>query len=160
MLAELRSLAELPAPERASAVRALVEAALDGRAKMWVLMRALDLRRRNSELFARGDYVPVRASGARERNLLAYCRRSGESGVLVAAGRMFASLGVEPGTPPLGEAWKDTRLEAEMLPAGARLTDWLTGARLDARQGSIDLTQAFHHLPVAILHYDMRSQEG
>jgi (1->4)-alpha-D-glucan 1-alpha-D-glucosylmutase len=154
MLAELRGLAAHAGADAGETARTLLEAACDGRAKMWVVMRALDLRRRLPELFTRGDYVPAKIGGARERHALAYARRHGDCGFLVVAGRMFASLGKDAGTAPLGAAvWSDTWVETSALPAGAELTDCITGARLRASDGRLDLARGFGYFPGAILCY-------
>jgi (1->4)-alpha-D-glucan 1-alpha-D-glucosylmutase len=152
MLAGLRELEGRG--DAGAAARALLETACDGRAKLWVVMRVLDLRRRLPDLFTYGDYVPARIVGARERHAVAYVRRHGEGGFLVVAGRMFASFGREPGTAPVGaEVWADTWVETSALPAGVELTDALTGARLAPAEGRLDLARAFRYFPGAILHY-------
>jgi (1->4)-alpha-D-glucan 1-alpha-D-glucosylmutase len=154
MLAELRELAARAGPDAGGTARALLDAACDGRAKLWVVMRALDLRRRVPELFARGDYVPVKIGGARERHAVAYARRHGDCGFLAVAGRMFASFGADAGAAPVGaEVWSDTWVETSALPAGAELTDCITGARLRAADGRLDLARVFGYFPGAILHY-------
>ncbi len=154
MLSELKGLSDAAGDGLGEAVRALVEGACDGRAKMWVVLRALGLRRSAPKLFARGDYLPVKVSGSRERHTLAYARRHGDGGILVVAARMFASLGAGVGSAPVGaRLWQGTSADAGMLPAGAVLTDILTGARLVLVNGRLDLGQAFHYFPGTILHY-------
>jgi (1->4)-alpha-D-glucan 1-alpha-D-glucosylmutase len=159
MLAELRATAAAAGTNTGDAARALLDSAWDGRAKMWVVLRALDLRRRTPELFERGDYVPAKVAGAREQHALAYARRHGESGLLVVAARMFASLSGDVGSAPLGaETWLDTSVDTTALPAGAMLTDVLTGARVRANGGRLDLARVFRYFPGAILHYDMQAR--
>ena len=47
----------------------------DGRIELFVISRALGIRRNYPELFARGDYVPAQVRGARKRNVIAFGRR-------------------------------------------------------------------------------------
>jgi hypothetical protein len=44
-----------------------------------------------------------------------------------------------------------------MLPAGAMLTDLLTGARFESVDRRLDLGRIFHYFPGTILHYDMHA---
>jgi hypothetical protein len=63
------------------------------------------------------------------------------------------------GSAPLGaELWQDTKVDASMLPAGAELTDIITGARFQAVDGRLDLGRIFHYFPGTILHYDMQTR--
>ncbi|MPZ42716.1 MAG: malto-oligosyltrehalose synthase [Betaproteobacteria bacterium] len=159
MLAALQRMSARAGEKLGEAVRALVESAWDGRAKMWVVLRSLGLRRSSPELFSHGDYLPVKLTGAREQHALAYARRHGESGILVVCARMFASLGVDVGSAPVGAAlWQDTVVDASMLPAGAELTDLITGARFQATDGRLDLGRVFDYFPGAILHYDTQAR--
>ncbi|MCC6531713.1 MAG: malto-oligosyltrehalose synthase [Burkholderiales bacterium] len=154
VLASLRALEQQPPEQLGESVQQLVQAAWDGRCKLWIVLRALGLRQRHPEIFERGDYVAVKASGARERHVLAYARRLDGSVLLVATGRLFASLGLDLGIAPTGaEVWQDTVLDAGMLPQNAVLVDILTGARHRVANARLPLARLFDRFPGAILHY-------
>lgn len=109
-LAALRSLARTSTERLPALVTSLASNHLDGRAKTWIVLRVLDLRRRDPDLFAYGDYVPVKVTGKREKQVVAYVRRYRNRGLVVASGRLYASLGLEADTPPLGtNVWDDTQ---------------------------------------------------
>jgi (1->4)-alpha-D-glucan 1-alpha-D-glucosylmutase len=134
-------------------VRALLDVLQDGRAKLWVIWRTLALRRDRPGLFAEGDYYPVAAAGARARHLVAYARRWGPSGIVTVAGRLFASLGLSAGTPPLGAAaWGDTAIDLSWLPAGVELRNALTGEAHVAGD-ALPLARVFANFPGAALVY-------
>ena len=146
----LASLAALPGATRAARVRELFGGPHDGRAKLWVLWRALALRREQPALFEHGDYLPVAASGAKAAHAVAYARRHGGSTLLVVAGRLFASLGAGVGALPLGEeCWADTALATEFLPRGAPLHNVLTGETLEASD-TLALGVALANFPGAL----------
>ena len=147
----LDALAELDAsPDRAKAARSLAASALDGRAKMWLIWRALELRRAQAELFELGSYVPLHASGARADHIVAFMRRHGRSSAVAIAGRLWAKLGFEPGVVPLGEqTWGDTAIDAGAL-SGA-LTNILTGETVRAEGGRIRVADALASFPGALL---------
>jgi (1->4)-alpha-D-glucan 1-alpha-D-glucosylmutase len=136
-------------------VQALCAQPHDGRAKLWVTWRALALRRERPELFAHGNYHAITVAGARARHAVAYARRLGDGGVVVVAGRLFASLGLDAGTLPVGPAaWGDTTADVSFLPEGARLTNWLTGEIVGCRDGRLPLARALDAFPGALLAYE------
>jgi len=153
LLASVRALASQPPDTQADALLELLVHQDDGRAKLWIVTRALELRRRDPDLFTYGDYVAVKSSGLRAKNVVAYARRHQGRCVLVVAGRMFASLGLEPGTAPIGmSVWQDTSLDTSALPASVVLTDALTGARIQPVDTKLDLARAFQYFPGGIFY--------
>jgi (1->4)-alpha-D-glucan 1-alpha-D-glucosylmutase len=158
MLAELEAIAATNEDSRAARVRALLATPHDGRLKMWITSRALALRRESPGLFSRGEYVPITLAGERERHAVAYARRQGNSGIIAVAGRLFLSLGLEPGVAPIGEdVWGDTRLGLglDFAAPTTRLYDALTGAMHESGTGGVALARVFADLPVALLRYEV-----
>jgi (1->4)-alpha-D-glucan 1-alpha-D-glucosylmutase len=154
LLAELESLAAEPDASRGLRIRALLDRPQDGRAKLWTIMRSLGLRREREDLFRSGDYAPVTVAGPRANHIVAFARRGRKEGLIAAAGRLFASLGIDPGAPPLGEAvWADTMLEVPFIPDATTLVDVLSGAALNPSDGKLLVSQLFASLPVALLYY-------
>ncbi len=154
VLRGLEVLAAASGESRTAGLRDLLAAPYDGRLKMWVIWRALGLRRERPELFARGDYAPIVVRGGRARQVVAYARRLDNAGVVVASGRLFASIGIEPGVSPLGErAWGDATLELPFIAPGTRLLDELSGEATVAAAPGIALADAFARLPFALYSY-------
>ena len=153
-LCALEMLVTAPVQERVMPLRAMLEAAHDGRLKLWVIWRALQWRRAHPALFARGSYTAAAVTGERSRHVVAFGRRAGNAGLVAACGRLFASLGLEPGTIPAGEAvWRDTVIGLPFVPAGTRLTNVLTGEAIDAPRGGLPVAAAFATLPFALFGY-------
>jgi len=153
-LASLETLASRPADTVAAGVRELFDRPYDGRAKMWVTFRSLRLRKDRRDLFAEGDYQPIKSRGPQADNVVAFARRHRRQGVIAVAPRLVASLGVAPGVLPLGNAtWTDSELEFEGIPRGTTLTDVLTGTSLTIDSGRVSLARIFSHFPGALLHY-------
>ncbi len=158
-LASLQSLATNAGDELPACVQGLLDTLHDGRAKLWVTWRILELRRRRPGLFERGDYQKVATAGTRARHVVAYARRLGSSGIVAVAGRLFATLGLDPGLPPVGEAgWGDTTLDLAFVPAGSVLENVLTGETQVASGGAMPLAQAFAHFPGAVFAYDAKGR--
>jgi len=136
----------------AAAVREIFAALPDGRAKLFVTWRLLQLRREREELFLRGSYIAVRSLGARARNVVAFARRHARQVAITVAPRLLASCGIEPGTLPCGDAvWTDTRIELPFVDEGAELTDAISGATLTVRNGGLALGEILATSPVAVL---------
>jgi (1->4)-alpha-D-glucan 1-alpha-D-glucosylmutase len=155
MLAQMEVLASGAEESLSARVHALLAAPHDGRLKMWVTWRALVLRRERPELFARGEYVPIIVGGERARHTVSYARRQRSSGIVAVAGRLFASLGLEQGVAPVGEAvWGDATLGLDFLPPATQLYDVLTGATHQVGADGIALARVFAAIPVALLRYE------
>ncbi|HET9047227.1 MAG TPA: malto-oligosyltrehalose synthase, partial [Casimicrobiaceae bacterium] len=154
-LAELEALSQATPDVRASAFAAWFANLDDGRAKLWVTYRLLQFRALHREMLAGRDYLPVTVTGAHADHVVAFARRGARQGAIAVAGRLFASLGALPGTLPLGEeVWGDTALDLQFVPAGAALTNVLTGDVLEPHDGHLSLARAFGVFPGAVLHYE------
>jgi len=148
----LDDLRGLDPADLARVAQALLSAPQDGRAKLLVTWRLLELRRRRLELLRDGDYRGLAASGARAAHVLAFARSHGRHVLVTIAGRLFAQLLREPGRLPLGEdAWGDTAVEVPELAAGATLLNAITGERVQLRDGRIRLAEAFATFPAGAL---------
>ncbi|MEO8716806.1 MAG: malto-oligosyltrehalose synthase, partial [Burkholderiales bacterium] len=129
--------------------RPLLDTLQDGRAKLWITWRLLQLRQRLPELFRDGGYLPLAATGARADHVVAFARTHASGTLVAVAGRLYAKMLGTKGTLPLGDAWGDT---AVVLPAGiGALENVLTGERFEAAGGSLPLAQACARFPVAAL---------
>ncbi len=136
-------------------VRELLDTPYDGRAKLWVTWRALQLRAQRHEVFGAGDYHAIAAAGARAQHVVAFARRRANAGSITIAGRLFASFGFDPKVPPLGEtAWGDTAIDLSFIPDGTPLHNVLTGETLVVAGGALPLAQVFAHFPGALLAYE------
>jgi len=150
LLEEVRDMAQRPG--FAPAAHALAEHPYDGRAKLLVAWRLLDLRRELPALFADGSYEALETVGARAAHVLAFARRHEEGTLVVIAGRLFARLMGDPGALPVGaQVWHDTHVERSGLAEGTRLENLLTGETVRVRDGRIELAHAFASFPGAAL---------
>jgi (1->4)-alpha-D-glucan 1-alpha-D-glucosylmutase len=156
LLAELRREAEKDA---ASLAQTLLAAPADGRIKLFVTHRALELRRARADVFEAGAYSPLSVLGSRRRHVIAFARGEGSRSVIAIAGRFFSELTAD-GRPPLGRAaWEDTRVSLQGLWPGAHpipaFKDTLTGRVLEAAgEGgtpALELSRVLSHLPLALL---------
>ena len=128
----------------------------DGRLKLYVLSRALRFRRACRPLFSLGEYVGLEACGSPPGTVVACARRHGDDWAVCLVPRLGDHLR-PPGKPQSGGgSWGDLRVT---LPDGApsTWTDVLSGRRLRACGGMLQVSEAFDSLPVALLTGDRPS---
>jgi (1->4)-alpha-D-glucan 1-alpha-D-glucosylmutase len=124
----------------------------DGRVKLFLSNKALEFRRRHADLFLKGDYVPLYASGRMRQHVCAFMRTYKKESVLVAVPRFTTAI-TDPGQFPVGsKIWRKSGLD---LPAGAP-RQWkqiLTGERTKCGTGSrvLLLSNIFSQFPAALL---------
>ncbi|MGH9355506.1 MAG: malto-oligosyltrehalose synthase, partial [Terriglobia bacterium] len=135
--------------------RRLVSEWKDGRIKMYVTRKSLEIRKSLFEVFAEGDYIPLLASGPKQDHVLSFARTHDGAWVVVAVPRLMARI-TPSDLPPAGaRAWG--RRSAIQLPGEAPLK-WrniFTGERLrGVRRGggcSLSLAKLFAFFPVSVL---------
>jgi (1->4)-alpha-D-glucan 1-alpha-D-glucosylmutase len=113
----------------------------DGRPKMFVTSRLLQLRRDNPGLFTAGEYVPLRAEGEHAANVFAFARRHEGKTAVVVIPRLASKLDAPA-------AWGDTVLS---LPPGSEaVRDVFTGSAT-ASGNRVRISDVLRDLPVAVL---------
>ncbi|NPV29398.1 MAG: malto-oligosyltrehalose synthase [Firmicutes bacterium] len=133
----------------------------DGRVKLFLTYKALHFRRAHRELFARGAYIPLDATGPLGAHVCAFLRRLENSWALVAVPRLLAKfLAGQPPAGPLAARFPPGADAPEgsalVLAAGApeRWRSIFTGAQVQARGASpalLPVADLFRDFPVALL---------
>ena len=147
--------------ESALLARMLADDVTDPRCKLLLHVRTLELRRRDPELFERGEYLRLKVTGRRAPHLCAFARRLEGRLAVVLAPRLYLKLmgtGSEAAESrqrqPLGaEVWADTAVQ---LPPGSAAP--LRGVLDDAEvpqtgigHAAISAAAALQSFPVALL---------
>ncbi len=118
----------------------------DGRAKMYVIRKGLEVRKKFPALFHGAKYTPLYADAGREENIIAFSLSDPGNAVVAVAPRLFARLVEADDLAPLGtKAWGEAR-----LPLDGRYLNVLTGERHEAR-GYVSVAQLLSTFPVALL---------
>ena len=135
-------------------VRSLLETMEDGRVKLYLTWRCLNVRRRLPALFQGGIYLPLRGTGARAEHVCAFARRSERQAAIVVAPRLFVRLMAEAALPLGAAVWQDTCVELPADLAGMHMTNALTGERCPLEQqggkARLPLAAALASFPVAL----------
>jgi (1->4)-alpha-D-glucan 1-alpha-D-glucosylmutase len=88
----------------------------DGRIKLFLTKHMLQLRRGHTDLFARGEYLPLQTSGLFAECCVSFIRRLNNNWIAIIAPRLSSRIGF----PPVGEAWQNTAIQ---LPEAFSLKD-------------------------------------
>jgi (1->4)-alpha-D-glucan 1-alpha-D-glucosylmutase len=158
-----RLLAGLPKPAGSKGLaRALAGDIADPRCKLFLHARTLQLRRRDPGLFERGEYLPLKVTGARASHLCAFARRLEGRLAVVLAPRLYLKLmgggraadGGPQGLPLGVEVWADTAVQLPSEP-DAPLRGVLDGQEVpptaDNGPPTILAATALQSFPVALL---------
>ncbi|MCM5681241.1 malto-oligosyltrehalose synthase [Schlegelella sp. S2-27] len=123
----------------------------DGRLKLLVTWRLLQLRQHQPALFRDGAYHPLAVEGAAHEHAVAYSRGESRACCVTVAGRLLHRLsGGEPDELFGGRCWGDAQLT---LPTGvAAWNDVITARRhMPDAAGRLPLADLLRDLPVAVL---------
>jgi (1->4)-alpha-D-glucan 1-alpha-D-glucosylmutase len=161
-LQEIRDIAPDGMPDE-SQWRELWRDAANGRIKLLVTWRMLQLRARLAPLFEHGGYHALAVRGAAADHAVAFARHHGGDVVLVIVARLSYTLcgGDESRWSP--SVWRDTQvdLDADVVSRVARWRNWLTGQELEVPrtgEATLGLEAVFSQalgLPFAVLHGSM-----
>ncbi|HXJ37964.1 MAG TPA: malto-oligosyltrehalose synthase, partial [Bryobacteraceae bacterium] len=125
-------------------MKSLMERWRDGAVKLFLISKILNLRAAEPELFARGEYEPLYASGPKADLICAFARRHKERRLIVMVARFPTRMETDP-------CWDGTTIPVPQdLPQNG-LHNVLTGKSLDVIHGVIEAESGFDGLPVAVL---------
>jgi (1->4)-alpha-D-glucan 1-alpha-D-glucosylmutase len=127
---------------RQALVSELLETYPDGRVKLFVLHTALQLRKREPELFAQGDYIPLET----DEHAVAFARAFEDKRVVCVVPRLTRRL-VGGSAFPLGTVWGARALSG--LDRG-RYRNLFTDEVFDVT-GSLELSRLFTLFPLGLL---------
>ncbi len=148
----LDELKELVAADRgawAARLQPLTVRPEDGRIKLYLTWRALQLRARWPDLFRDGDYTPLAVSGTAAEHVCAFARCHDGRAVVVVVPRLLARLHGER-DPAASAPWDDTRIALPREPAVSAWHNALTGETHAAGE-SLAVAELFGAFPVALL---------
>ena len=127
----------------------------NGMIKLYLIYKALHYRRKNREIFERGEYLTIEVMGEKANNVCAFARRIGNSTVLVVAPRFFAGLMQQEDLPFGKEVWKDSFIVVPFDTPGVRYQNIFTGETLTAvsYKGAtvLYLSEIIANFPVALM---------
>src|SRR5713101_791629 len=139
--AEMLSCLSTKSPEE------LLQSWPDGRIKMFLTQRALRFRNEQVDLFQRGNYLPLHATGAFADCSISFVRQLDRDWAIVIVPRLSSRIGF----PPIGERWKDTVIDVPENLLLERGREIFTGRELSIQNRQIRVAEALSGLPFAMV---------
>ena len=125
----------------------LMQTWADGRIKLFLTQRMLQFRRAHADVFKRGEYLPVHASGTFAECCVSFARRLDDKWIVVIAPRLSSRIGF----PPVGEVWTDTAIELPGTLALGKAHDLFTCRQASPRGRQLKVAKALAMLPFAVI---------
>ncbi|APH70355.1 malto-oligosyltrehalose synthase [Aquibium oceanicum] len=118
-------------------------------AKQKLIARVLAIRAERGALFEKGSYVPLRTSGPRGENLVAFARQDGGDALVGAVPRLILDaprngLAFDP------EWWRETVVDLPESLSGKPLRNLLSGQSCEAGK-SLEAGELLRNVPVVLL---------
>jgi (1->4)-alpha-D-glucan 1-alpha-D-glucosylmutase len=124
----------------------------DGRSKLYLTWKALELRHERPELFEGGEYVPLEVTGGSADHVLAFARRRGPEVAITLATRLHTPLLTDEGPLlPSPETWMDTSIELPEDLAATGLRNVFTGEPVETTGQTLRVAEVLSGFPGALL---------
>lgn len=128
----------------------------NGKIKLYLIYKALNYRKIHREIFERGEYVPLEATGEKSDHICSFMRKFENSAVLVVAPRFFTRLIPQPESLPFNkDVWKDSFIVLPNEETEKKYRNIFTGEVVTAirhKESTIlYLSNIFAHFPVALM---------
>jgi (1->4)-alpha-D-glucan 1-alpha-D-glucosylmutase len=115
----------------------------------------LNFRATQRELFDSGDYSPLKAIGKHQTHVCAFERKWSDRAMVVIVPRLVFGLTGGAELPPIGEVWKDSKVQLPRARAGDLFRNVLTREMVPAIElggnAAVELCLALKTFPVALL---------
>ena len=148
----LEALANADNNDAGCAVCGLLDQWHDGRVKLYLIWKSIRFRRDHEDLFREGEFIPLKAEGARAKHVTAFLRRRESSWALIAIPKWLSQLASDDSRGTKEFDWQDTKL---VLPADAP-REWnsvITKKKLSLKNeeggSTVRLQDLFREFPVA-----------
>jgi (1->4)-alpha-D-glucan 1-alpha-D-glucosylmutase len=127
-----------------------------GAMKLFLIWQALNFRATQRELFERGNYVPLSATGKKKDHVCVFARELKEKEIIVVVPRLMFILARGSEVPPTGkDVWKDTVIPLPQARAGILFRNVLTRETLAVTEhhgkATLEVAQVLKNFPVALL---------
>ena len=121
-----------------------------GQIKQWLTHKLFQERRLFTNVFVKGNYIPLKVKGAYQDYIIAYARQYQQQWYIIIAPLHLAELCLDQGKTLNNLKWKNTRV---VLPPEAPVIwqDLLSNNSGKAEENSIRIKDVFGQLPLSLL---------
>ena len=150
----LRTIRQATSQGDAGLVEDLYRNWADGRIKLYLIWKTLQLRHQLGELFTNGEFVPAEVSGERADNITAFFRIGKDDAALIVAPKWLAASGAGRGENQHRAFWDKTVIRLTTR-ATRSWQNAFTGEAIHAEpadsRATINVAAALGNFPVALL---------
>jgi (1->4)-alpha-D-glucan 1-alpha-D-glucosylmutase len=129
----------------------------DGKIKLFLICKALEVRQKFRNIFEKGEYVPLNTEGIYKENIIAFAWEHRPEWIITVVPRLLTGI-VQDNQYPLGtEVWGDTHV---ILPEDTPLkwNNGITGLSVEGKR-TLAAGDILKHFPCALLISDQRSND-
>ena len=127
----------------------------DGRLKLFITLKTLQIRKKLDQLFFEGSYRPLASQGDKKNNIVSFTRSIGNKTVIVIAGRFFTFLMNNDEPKIQSNIWQNTQLILPPELSKCKFRHLFTGELItpnhDEKQPILQLSEVLHVIPLALL---------
>ena len=131
------------------AVSELWATRFDGKIKLWLTHQLFHLRKKEENIFLKGDYIPVSVSGRYKENIIAFARKFEGKTIVVIAPLHLAAIAELQQTGINNIDWSDTRIELPSQVKGKIIRTFTNESLSYSKEIHVDLL--FDKIPLCVL---------
>lgn len=129
----------------------------DASIKLWLTHELLQLRKENPDLFASGQYLPLKVEGRYKDHIFSFARRLKGEWIIVIVPLHIASLCKQKSTDVTGIDWRDTRVL--LRPEAPQEWQHLITGTKGTTSGEIQVKDVFQQIPLGLLRMHIKENE-
>jgi (1->4)-alpha-D-glucan 1-alpha-D-glucosylmutase len=132
-----------------SYIQNLLSNPANGKIKMFITYKALQVRNQNLQVFNNGSIIPLEIKGKFKNHIMAFARKFEEDFVITMVPRFLTSIVKENELPIGSNIWADTCIDLSKFDAQS-LKNNLTG-EVFGKKGKILIGEIFRNFPYALI---------
>ncbi len=145
----LNEIIEKDAGEKVPYLQKLLSNPSDGKIKLYLTYKSLQVRNDNLKIFNEGNFIPVETGGEFKDNLIVFTRSIDGKSIITIAPRFLTQL-VKENELPLGtNIWKDTYIKTGTINSSL-LNNLITGEVFE-RKDKLSVGKIFENFPYGLL---------
>ena len=121
----------------------------DGKIKLYMTYKSLEVRNVNLEIYNEGNFIPVETGGKFKDNIIAFTRNLEDNSITTIAPRFLAALVSENELPIGTDIWKDTYIKLDKVKSDI-LKNNLTGEAIE-RKDKVLVGELFKNFPYGLI---------
>ncbi len=146
----LTEVIEKDTEERISYLQNILKNPSDGKIKIFMVYKALQLRNEKPEIFNEGNFIPIEAGGKYKENIIVYARNTEDDFVITIVPRFLTNIVEENNLPVDRDIWDDTYIKLNKINPGSSIKNYFSGEIFE-RNDKISVGEIFKNFPYGLL---------